>query len=94
MLGAKITRVGDVGSGQLCKAVNQVVIAGTFAAVAEGLAFALASGVDPEATLEAFADHPPPARTTPDDAHPGNRSDLERIFVDDVTKALTGHSPA
>ena len=55
VLGTTITRVGDVGAGQTCKAVNQVVIAGTFAAVAEGLALAMASGIDPEATLEAIS---------------------------------------
>lgn len=55
VLGTTLTRVGDVGAGQLCKAVNQVVIAGTYAAVAEGLSFAMASGIDPEATLRAIS---------------------------------------
>jgi 3-hydroxyisobutyrate dehydrogenase len=55
VLGTTLTRVGDVGAGQLCKAVNQVVIAGTYAAVAEGLSLAMASGIDPEATLRAIA---------------------------------------
>lgn len=53
-LGSKITRVGEIGAGQVCKAVNQVVIAGTYAGVAEGLALALASGIDVEAALEAI----------------------------------------
>lgn len=55
VLGTTLTRVGDVGAGQLCKAVNQVVIAGTYAAVAEGLSLAMASGIDPEATLRAIS---------------------------------------
>ena len=55
VLGSTLTRVGDVGAGQLCKAVNQVVIAGTYAAIAEGLALTLASGIDPEATLQAIS---------------------------------------
>ncbi len=55
VLGSTLTRVGGVGAGQLCKAVNQVVIAGTYAAVAEGLALAMAGGIDPEATLRAIS---------------------------------------
>ena len=55
VLGSTLTRVGGAGAGQLCKAVNQVVIAGTYAAVAEGLALAMAGGIDPEATLRAIS---------------------------------------
>jgi 3-hydroxyisobutyrate dehydrogenase len=55
VLGSTLTRVGGPGAGQLCKAVNQVVIAGTYAAVAEGLSLAMASGIDPEATLRAIS---------------------------------------
>ncbi len=55
VLGSTLTRVGDVGSGQLAKAVNQVVIAGTYAAVAEGLTLAMASGIDADATLNAIS---------------------------------------
>lgn len=55
VLGSTLTRVGDAGAGQLCKAVNQVVIAGTYAAVAEGLALAMASGIDADATLKAIS---------------------------------------
>ncbi len=55
VLGSTLTRVGDSGSGQLAKAVNQVVIAGTYAAVAEGLTLAMASGIDVEATLTAIS---------------------------------------
>lgn len=54
VLGSKVTRIGGVGAGQICKAVNQVVIAGTYAAVAEGLAFAMATGVDADAVLDAI----------------------------------------
>ena len=55
VLGSTLTLVGGAGAGQLCKAVNQVVIAGTYAAVAEGLSLAIAGGIDPEATLRAIA---------------------------------------
>ncbi len=54
-MGSSVTRVGEVGAGQLCKAVNQVIIAGTYASVAEGLALAMASGIDAEAALEAIS---------------------------------------
>ncbi len=54
-LGTSITRVGDVGAGQLAKAMNQVVIAGTYAAVAEGIVLGLKSGIDVEAALAALA---------------------------------------
>ncbi len=55
VLGTTLTRVGEAGAGQLCKAVNQVVIAGTYAAVAEGLALAMRSGIDAEAALQALS---------------------------------------
>jgi 3-hydroxyisobutyrate dehydrogenase len=54
-MGSTVTRVGDVGAGQICKAVNQVIIAGTYAAVAEGLTLAMASGIDVEAALAAVS---------------------------------------
>lgn len=55
VLGNSITHVGPVGSGQVTKAVNQVIIAGTYAAVAEGLALALAAGIDVEAAHAAVS---------------------------------------
>ena len=54
-LGTTITHVGPVGSGQLAKAMNQVVIAGTYAAVAEGIVLGLKAGIDVEAALDALA---------------------------------------
>lgn len=53
-LGRTITHVGPVGSGQVAKAVNQVIIAGTYAAVAEGMALAMAAGIDTDAALTAL----------------------------------------
>ena len=56
----RATRVGPVGSGQLAKLVNQMLVASTIAAVAEGLLFAERGGADPamvrEALLGGFAD--------------------------------------
>lgn len=54
ILGAKITRVGPPGAGQVAKAVNQVVISGTYLAVAEGLTLAAKAGVDPRRVREAI----------------------------------------
>jgi 3-hydroxyisobutyrate dehydrogenase len=53
-MGAAITHVGPVGSGQVAKAVNQVVIAGTYQSVAEGLVLAARAGVDPERVTAAI----------------------------------------
>jgi len=55
VLGRTITHVGPSGAGQVAKAVNQVIIAGTYASVAEGMALALRAGVDQEALLRALA---------------------------------------
>jgi 2-hydroxy-3-oxopropionate reductase len=46
-LGKNITRVGEAGAGQIAKACNQLIVAVTIEAVAEALALASASGVDP-----------------------------------------------
>jgi 3-hydroxyisobutyrate dehydrogenase len=54
-LGKTITLVGPVGSGQITKAINQVIIAGTYAAVAEGMAIGLAAGIDIEAAHQAVS---------------------------------------
>jgi 2-hydroxy-3-oxopropionate reductase len=59
VLGKNIVHVGEVGSGQVCKACNQVVVGATIAGVAEAILLARASGVDParmrEALLGGFA---------------------------------------
>jgi len=48
ILGARITHLGAAGAGQATKVVNQVIVALTIEAVAEGLALGEASGIDPE----------------------------------------------
>lgn len=54
-LGGKVTHIGPLGSGQLTKAVNQVIIAGYFEAVAEGIVLAMKSGLDTDKVLEALS---------------------------------------
>jgi len=55
VLGSTVTHVGPIGSGQVTKAINQVIIAGTYAAIAEGLALGLAAGIDIEAAHAAVS---------------------------------------
>lgn len=54
VLGKTITRIGSVGSGQVAKSCNQIVITGTLLAVAEAFLFAQKLGVDPEKVREAL----------------------------------------
>lgn len=54
-LGTTITHVGPIGSGQAVKAVNQVILAGTYLGVAEGIVLALKSGLDVEQVVSALS---------------------------------------
>lgn len=47
--------LGPVGSGQLCKMVNQICIAGVVQGLAEGLHFARAAGLDAEQVVEVIS---------------------------------------
>jgi len=53
-LGRNITRVGGSGDGQTCKVANQIVVAATIGAVAEGLLFAAKAGADPAVVRQAL----------------------------------------
>jgi 3-hydroxyisobutyrate dehydrogenase len=55
VLGSKVTHIGPSGSGQLTKAVNQIIIAGYFLAVAEGMVFGMKSSLDMTKVLEAIS---------------------------------------
>jgi 2-hydroxy-3-oxopropionate reductase len=50
----KLTHVGPHGRGQLCKLVNQAIVAVTIGAVSEGLLLAKAGGADPARVREAI----------------------------------------
>ncbi len=54
-VGRTITHLGAVGAGQAAKAVNQVILAGTYLGVAEGIVLALKSGLDPDALVAALS---------------------------------------
>jgi 3-hydroxyisobutyrate dehydrogenase len=54
-LGQTITHVGPIGSGQAVKAVNQVILAGTYLGVAEGVVLAIKAGLDVEQVVGALS---------------------------------------
>jgi 3-hydroxyisobutyrate dehydrogenase len=53
-LGRTITHVGPIGAGQAVKAVNQVILAGTYLGVAEGIVLAMKAGLDVEQVVSAL----------------------------------------
>jgi 2-hydroxy-3-oxopropionate reductase len=54
LMGKNITLVGGSGDGQTCKVANQIVVALTINAVAEGLLFAARAGADPAKVRQAL----------------------------------------
>lgn len=52
---ANITRLGDVGSGQVAKLCNQIIVATTVNAIAEAVALGAQSGIDASALGQALA---------------------------------------
>lgn len=54
VIGSRVTRIGPVGCGQIAKMANQVVITGTFMALAEALTLAYRAGADPGRVVEAI----------------------------------------
>ena len=54
LMGKNITLVGPSGSGQTAKVANQIIVALTIEAVAEGLLFASKAGADPAKVRQAL----------------------------------------
>jgi len=54
-MGKNITHMGPIGAGQSTKAVNQVILAGNYLGVAEGMVLAIKSGLDPEKVVAALS---------------------------------------
>jgi 3-hydroxyisobutyrate dehydrogenase len=52
-LGNTITHIGPIGTGQLTKAINQIIVAGTYWSVAEGMALGLKAGLDMDKVVQA-----------------------------------------
>ena len=53
--GARVVRMGEAGTGQQAKMVNQICIAGLVQGLSEGLNFAQQAGLDTDALLEAIS---------------------------------------
>jgi 3-hydroxyisobutyrate dehydrogenase len=54
-MGKTITHLGPLGCGQASKAVNQVILAGAYLGVAEGIVLAIKAGLDPEQLVTALS---------------------------------------
>jgi 3-hydroxyisobutyrate dehydrogenase len=54
-MGKTITHIGDHGSGQMVKLVNQILVVGHALAMSEALLFAQAGGLDLQKTLDAVS---------------------------------------
>ncbi|MES1208747.1 MAG: 2-hydroxy-3-oxopropionate reductase, partial [Pseudomonadota bacterium] len=54
LMGKNITLVGPVGTGQICKIANQIIVALNIEAVAEALVFASKAGADAEKVRQAL----------------------------------------
>lgn len=53
-MGASVTRIGDIGSGNIAKLANQIMVALHLAAMSEAMVFAEKAGVDAEKVFDAI----------------------------------------
>jgi 2-hydroxy-3-oxopropionate reductase len=53
-MGTNVVRVGEIGSGNTVKLVNQIIVAVNIAAVSEAFAFGVKAGVDPTVIYQAI----------------------------------------
>ena len=54
VMGSSVTHVGDIGSGNIAKLANQIIVALNIAAMSEAMVLATKAGVDPEKVFEAI----------------------------------------
>ncbi|MBW1704775.1 MAG: NAD(P)-dependent oxidoreductase [Deltaproteobacteria bacterium] len=54
-MGKTVTHVGPIGAGQITKAINQILISGTYLTVAEGLTLGIKAGLDMEKVIQAIS---------------------------------------
>ena len=54
-MGKTVTHVGPIGAGQITKAINQIIISGTYLTVAEGLALGMKAGLDMPKIIQAIS---------------------------------------
>ena len=52
-MGSSVTRVGDIGSGNIAKLSNQIMVAANIAGMSEALTLAAKAGVNPEVVFQA-----------------------------------------
>ena len=50
-----VTHVGPIGAGQITKAINQIIISGTYLTVAEGLTLGMKAGLDMPKVIQAIS---------------------------------------
>jgi 3-hydroxyisobutyrate dehydrogenase len=55
IMGKTVTHVGPIGAGQVTKAINQIIISGTYLTVAEGLTLGMKAGLDMEKVIAAIS---------------------------------------
>ncbi len=97
VLGQKTTHVGPVGTGQVAKAANQVIVGLNIGAVAEALVLAKKAGADPARVRDAltggFADsrilEVHGQRMVDGDFQPGARSTTQRKDLDQAVELAT-----
>ena len=53
-MGKTVTHVGAVGAGQITKAINQIIISGTYMTLAEGLTLGIKAGLDMYKVVDAI----------------------------------------
>jgi 3-hydroxyisobutyrate dehydrogenase len=54
-MGKTVTHVGPIGAGQITKAINQIIISGTYLTVAEGLTLGIKAGLDMQKVIQAIS---------------------------------------
>ncbi|MDR3603758.1 MAG: NAD(P)-dependent oxidoreductase [Syntrophaceae bacterium] len=54
-MGTTITHVGPIGAGQITKSINQIIIAGVYVSVAEGMVLGLKAGLDMGKVVQAIS---------------------------------------
>jgi 3-hydroxyisobutyrate dehydrogenase len=54
-MGKTVTHVGALGAGQITKAINQIIISGTYLTVAEGLTLGMKAGLEMDKVIQAIS---------------------------------------
>jgi 2-hydroxy-3-oxopropionate reductase len=98
-VGRTVTHLGGPGSGQVCKAANQLIICATLTAVSEALALGRKAGLDPEAmrtalsggSADSFVLRNHAKRVLAGNLAPGFRAELMRKDMRIAAQAVRDH---